>query len=179
MSESDVYFGNTPLSVRHNKEERQTQEAFDLLTLVNQSYDALNIGKLENIDDLRRAVEDVDSVKKLFLEKNYPSDTESLGLASTIASSEELESYIRMVSFFEKRKPEQGINWEIFEVSEGTLNLKDEQEIEAVLLEARRREAVDRLIHAIEQAEALGLQVFRRFDSPLIRKEQGGYRPLI
>ena len=160
-----------------NQQERQTQEAFDLLTLVNQSYQALNIGDLSNINDLRRAVEDVESVKKLFLEKNYPADTESLGLASTIASSEELETYIRMVSFFEKRRPEQGINWEMFEITEGMLNLRPEEDIEATLLEARRKEAVNHLIQAIEQAEALGLEVFRSFDSPLIRRGKDGYYP--
>lgn len=161
----------------HYQQNRQMQEAFDLLTLVSQSYRALNIGELSNIEDLRRAVEDVESVKKLFLEKNYPADTESLGLASTIASSEELETYIRMVSFFEKRKPEQGIKWEMFEISEGMLNLKAEEEIEAALEDAHRKEAVNRLIRAIEQAEALGLKVFRSFDSPLIRKGKDGYRP--
>lgn len=157
------------------QEDHQIQEAFDLLTLVNQSYQALNIGQLGNIDDLRRAVEDVESVKKLFMERNFPSDTESLGLASTITSSEELETYERMVSFFDKRKPEQGIKWEMFEMEEGSLNLKSEQELEDALLESRRREAIDRVIEAIEEAEALGLTVFRNFDSPVIRRDRNGY----
>lgn len=161
------------------QQNRHIQEAFDLLTLVNQSYQALNIGELCCIDDLRRAIEDVESVKKLYLEKNSPTDTESLGLAATIASSEELETYIRMVSFFEKKLPEPGINWAMFALSEGVLRLRSEQELEAALLEARRKEAVDELIQAIQRAEALGLEVFHHFDSPLIHKDESGYRSRI
>ncbi len=178
MGEVKAYISEQSYYPQH-RQNRQAQEAFDLLTLVNQSYQALNIGELCCIDDLRRAVEDVESVKKLFLEKNSPADTESLGLASTIASSEELETYIRMVSFFEKKKPERGINWEMFHLSEGVLRLRSEQERADALLKARRKEAVDQLIQAIEQAEALGLEVFRRFDSPVILREEGGYRSRI
>lgn len=172
MSEIKIY--STEQSSQ-DQQDRRIREAFDLLTLVNQSYQALNIGELSNIDDLRRAVEDVDSVKKLFLEQNYPADTESLGLASTIASSEELETYIRMVSFFDKRKPEQGISWEMFEMSDGMLNLRAEQEVEAAMQEAERKAAVDQVIEAIEQAEALGIEVFRSFDSAVISRGPHGY----
>lgn len=160
-----------------SQEARRTQEAFDLLTLVNQSYQALNIGRLDSIEDLRRAVEDVDSVRKSFIEKNSPSGTDSFGLASTITSSEELDTYVRMVSFFDKRKPEQGIRWEMFKVTKGALILKSPSELEAQEQQHRQREAVARVIQALEEAEALGLEVFQDFDSSLIYRDQQGYHP--
>jgi hypothetical protein len=158
-----------------DQETRQTQDAFDLLTLVNQSYQALDIGRLESIKDLRCAIEDVDSVRKHFTAKNSPSDTDSFGLASTINPNEELETYVRMVSFFNKRKPEKGICWELFEMSEGTLRLKNESEISAQELQFRQQEAVAKVIQALENAEALGLEIFRNFDSSLIYRDQQGY----
>ena len=160
-------------------EDQEAREAFDLLTLVNQSYQALNIGRLDSIEDLRRAVEDVDSVKKSFVEKNLPSDTDSFGLASTITSNEELDTYVRMVSFFDKKKPEQGIRWEMFEINEGMFNLKTPSEAEDQELLHRQRDAVSRLIQVLEEAEALGLEVFRDFDSNLIYKDEQGYHPRI
>lgn len=162
-----------------DQEAQRAREAFDLLTLVNQSYQALNIGRLDSIEELRRAVEDVESVKKSFIEKNSPSDTDSFGLASTITSNEELDTYVRMVSFFDKKKPEQGIRWEMFEITEGILNLKSPSERNDQELLRRQRDVVFRLIQALEEAEALGLEVFRDFDSGLIYKDKQGYHPKI
>ncbi|MDF9797387.1 hypothetical protein OKW21_002650 [Catalinimonas alkaloidigena] len=153
----------------------QTKEEYDLLTLVNQSYQALDIGQLGSIDDLRRALEDVESVRKSFMENNFPSDTESLGLASVINSSEELETFERMVSFYEKRKPPQGIRWELFTIKNGKLCLKSNQEREYASLENKRREAVEQLIRAIQQVEALGITPFNNFDSPIITKQGDTY----
>jgi len=159
----------------HEEQENQTREAFDLLTLVNQSYRALDIGQLNNIDELRRALEDVDSVKKSFMESNFPSDTESLGLATTINSSEELETFERMVSFFEKRKPVQGISWEMFSIENGNLCLKSREERNQLLQQARQRAAVARLIDAIKEVESLGLNPFDNFRSSVISRENGEY----
>ncbi|WPP51029.1 hypothetical protein [Catalinimonas niigatensis] len=155
--------------------DNQMREAFDLLTLVNQSYQALDIGQLSDIDDLRRALEDVDSVKKSFMESNFPSDTESLGLASTITSSEELETFERMVFFFEKRRPAQGIFWDMFSIENGTLYLKSDEERQTAILEMKRKEAVEQLIKAIKNAESLGLTAFKSFESPIISKQGKDY----
>lgn len=155
--------------------DNQVREAFDLLTLVNQSYQALDIGQLGSIDELRRALEDVDSVRKSFMESNFPSDTESLGLASTITSSEELETFERMVSFFEKKKPAQGIFWEMFSLENGVLYLKSDDERALDMLEIRRKEAVDQLIKAIKNVESLGLTAFKSFESPVIAKHGESY----
>jgi len=162
-----------------DQETHQTRDTFDLLTLVNQSYQALNIGRLESIEDLRRAVEDVDSVRKHFTASNSPSDTDSFGLASTINPDEELETYVRMVSFFNKRKPEKGIRWELFEMSEGNLRLKSENDISDQELKFRQQEAVAKVIQALERAEALGLEIFHDFDSSLIYRDQQGYHAKI
>lgn len=153
----------------------QTKEEFDLLTLVNQSYQALEIGQLTSIEELRRALEDVDAVKKLFMENNFPSDTESLGLASSITSSEELETFERMVSFYERRRPPQGISWEMFEIQNGMLYLKSNEEREQLLKEAKKQQAVDNLIRAIQEVEALGLTAFHHFESPLISRQGKAY----
>lgn len=155
--------------------ENQMREAFDLLTLVNQSYQALDIGQLASIEDLRRALEDVDSVRKSYMESNFPADTESLGLASTITSSEELETFERMVSFFEKRKPAQGISWDMFFIEDGTLFLKNDHEREQTLLEMERKEAIDQLIKAIKHVESLGLTAFKSFESPIIIRQGKDY----
>lgn len=157
------------------EQNNQTKEAYDLLTLVNQSYQALDIGQLGSIDDLRRALEDVESVRKSFMESNFPSDTESLGLASAINSSEELETFERMVSFYEKRRPPQGISWELFTIRDGKLYIKSNEERESALLETRKRQAVEQLIKAIQQVEALGLTPFNSFESPLIAKQGNTY----
>ncbi len=107
-------------------EYHQLREVFDLLTLVNQSYQALNIGNINDIPELRMAIEDVSSVKKQVMEKQYPADTESLGLAAALITTEEVDTYERMVSFFHKRKPSQGIPWERFAIKDGQLLLKEE-----------------------------------------------------
>ncbi len=157
------------------EQENLLRETFDLLTLVNQSYQALEIGELDNIYALRSALEDVESVKKTFMESNFPSDMESLGLASSINSSEELETFERMVSFFEKRKPVQGISWEMFSIHHGQLYLKSSDERELVRLEIKRKEAVSKLIDAIKAVEDLGLIAFENFESPVIGKEGEDY----
>jgi len=41
--------------------------------------------------------------------------------------------------------------------------------------EAERKAAVDQVIEAIEQAEALGIEVFRSFDSAVISRGPHGY----
>ncbi|MEK6478046.1 hypothetical protein WJR50_10945 [Catalinimonas sp. 4WD22] len=159
----------------NGEQTNHTKEAYDLLTLVNQSYQALDIGQLGSIDDLRRALEDVESVRKSFMENNFPSDTESLGLASAINSSEELETFERMVSFYEKRKPPQGIDWELFTIKDGKLYLKSNEERASTLLATQKRKAVEQLIKAIQQVESLGLTPFNSFESSLITKQGNTY----
>lgn len=102
------------------------RETYDLLTLVNQSYQALDIGHFQHISELQSAIEDVNAVKKRVLEKKWPSDIESLGLASSFSSTEEMDTFERMVSFFHKKKPANGIPWEIFAIEDGQLLVKDE-----------------------------------------------------
>lgn len=102
------------------------RDTFDLLTLVNQSYQALDIGHFYHISELQSAIEDVNSVKKRVLEKKWPSDIESLGLAASFSSTEEVDTFERMVSFFHKKKPASGIPWEIFTIEDGQLLMKEE-----------------------------------------------------
>lgn len=101
------------------------RETYDLLTLVNQSYQALGIGQFHHIHELQLAIEDVSSVKKQVLEKHCPPDSESLGLAASITSTEEVDTFERMVYFFHKKKPSSGIPWEIFVIEGGELLMKD------------------------------------------------------
>ncbi|MFP4089367.1 MAG: hypothetical protein ACLFUB_04690 [Cyclobacteriaceae bacterium] len=151
------------------------RDIFDLLNLLNHSYHALGLGDLNDIHELKHALEDVEYVKKRYVEEHYPADTESLGLASTMTNSEELETFERMVSFFHKRTPASGIDWEMFTIKKGILYFRN-LAAERSELQARKLETLNRLIAALEEAEALGLNVFPAFDSPLIARNGKKYK---
>ncbi len=102
------------------------RETYDLLTLVNQSYQALGIGPLHSIFELQTAIDDTESVRKRVMEQHCPVDSESLGLAASFTSTEEMDTFVRMVSFFHKKKSSKGIPWQLFTVQQGELLFKEE-----------------------------------------------------
>lgn len=101
------------------------QEMSELLTLVTQSYEALNIGQINNISELKFAIEHVEAIKKYALEMKNPDDVESLGLAASFFNNEEIDTFERMVSFFHKKKPGHDIPWNNFIVKNGHILLND------------------------------------------------------
>lgn len=103
------------------------RETYDLLTLVNQSYQALGIGPLHSILDLQTAIADTETVRRRVMEQHCPADAESLGLAASFTSTEEMDTFVRMVSFFHKKKSAKGIPWQLFTVQQGELLFKEEE----------------------------------------------------
>lgn len=157
------------------EDSKTTREIFDLLNLLNHSYHALDIDELNDIRELKYALENVEHVKKKYLEKHSPADSESLGLASTFAYHEELETFERMVSFFHKKLPSVQFCWDMFSIRKGVLSLRNAQS-EKQELQTRRREVLEKLVATMEEAEALGIQVFSGFESSLIVKKGKKYK---
>lgn len=162
----------------HAGKEKQSdleRDIFDLLNLLNHSYHALGLGDLNDIHELKYALENVEYVRKRYVEEHFPADTESLGLASSMTNSEELETFERMVSFFHKRTPASGIEWDMFTIKKGVLYFRN-LTAEKNELQARKMDTLNRLIATLEEAEALGLNVFPAFDSPMIAKSGKKYK---
>ncbi len=95
------------------------REMSELLTLVAKSYEALNIGQINNMIELKFAIEHVEAIKKHALEVKSPEDIESLGLAASFFNHEEIETFERVVAFFHKKKPVYDVPWNRFIIQNG------------------------------------------------------------
>lgn len=104
------------------------REMSELLTLVVQSYEALNIGRIRAMSELRFAIEHVEDIKKQALEKKHPKDVESLGLAASLNHNEEIDTFERMISFFHKKKPGNEIPWNDFVVKSGYILVNERRD---------------------------------------------------
>ena len=170
--------------------ERYVSSIFNLLGHVNESFHKLGIGRLDEIRQLELAIENVDFVKELVVEKGYYNinfDDKNLGWLKEgpATMNENFDDFTASVAHFHQHKPSSEIVWEFFELHQGKLSVNT-REVEArkdqfryYITNTSRKtkiEAVKNLIEALEEVEALDIKVFDSFSSPILKKTSKGYK---
>jgi len=168
--------------------EDYVSSVFDLLSHVNDTFHSLGIGKLDDIRQLELAIENVDFVKELIVEKGfYDADLgiDNLGWMATTSNNENFDRFVEAVAHFHRQKPTKEVAWELFQLKDGKLyvNTKEvevrKDQYRYYITDTSKKtkiEAVKRLIEALEEAESLDIKVFNSFDSPIIQKTKKGYK---
>ncbi len=168
--------------------EAYVSSLFDLLNHVNDTFHSLGIGKLDDIQQLELAIENIDFVKELIVEKGFHhvfQDSDSLNdSTSKNSKNETFDRFVAAVAHFHDHKPAKEVAWELFQLKNGKLSVNI-KEVEARKDQFRyyvtdtskktKVEAVQRLIEALEEAESLDIKVFDAFTSSVIKKTRKGY----
>jgi hypothetical protein len=170
--------------------ERYVAAVFDLLSHVNDTFHKLGIGKLDDIRQLELAIENVDFVKELVVEKGYHNgnlDSNNLSWMNEVATSvnENFDKFTASVEHFHQHKPSNEIIWELFQLKLGKLTINS-KEVEGRKDQFRyyvtntskktKVDAVKNLIEALEEVESLDIKVFDAFSSPILQKTKMGYK---
>jgi hypothetical protein len=170
--------------------ERYVSAVFDLLGHVNDTFHKLGIGKLDDIRQLELAIENVDFVKELVVEKGYYNvnfDNNNLSWMNEVAPSvnENFDKFTASVAHFHDHKPSNEIIWELIQLTVGKLSI-NAKEVEARKDQFRyyitntskktKVDAVKNLIEALEEVESLDIKVFDSFNSPILQKTKKGYK---
>ncbi len=168
--------------------ERYVSAVFNLLSHVNDNFHKLGIGRLDDIRQLELAIENVDFVKELVVEKGYFNvEAKNLGWLKEgdTAVNENFQNFTASIAYFHKHKPSNEIAWEFFEFHDGKLSVNT-REVEARKDQFRyyitntskklKVEAVKNLIEALEEVESMNIKVFDTFSSPILQKTNKGYK---